>query len=100
MFAVLSASVARNDRNSEENRGSAVRRAKIIETQLRSWRAKMSLPYRVRMAHTCGTRDRDTPHVPAHRESQTRGGTQRRVRPAGRIGLAERSPRAPRHFQS
>src|SRR6266852_9197662 len=42
MFAVLSASVARNDRNSEEKRGLTVWRAKNIETQLRSLCVKMA----------------------------------------------------------
>src|SRR6266851_272146 len=99
MFAVLSASVARNDRNAEENRGLAVWRGKIIETQLRSAVREKALHCRVRMAHTVGALDRDTLNVSAHRESQTRGRTHRRVRPAGRIGLAEGPARAPCHLQ-
>ncbi len=59
----------------------------------------MSLRSRARVAHTGGAGDRDTLNVSAHRESQTRGRAYRRVRPAGRIGLAERPARAPRHLQ-
>src|SRR6266852_2190686 len=59
MFAVLSASVARNDRNSEEKRGLTVWRAKNIETQLRSLCVKMPCAveseWRILTAHSIET---------------------------------------------